>query len=61
MSVAPTRYASRLHQEATAAWEAYRSTCANGGTPEQRLWAFRKALDAEDRLARLDTAHRGRR
>lgn len=61
MTLAPTRNASRLHAEALAAWEAYRSTVTTGGTPEQRAAAFERALTAEDRLGRLDTAHRGRR
>lgn len=41
----------RLRLASEAAWNRYASTVLCGGTPEQRQWAFDRALDAQDKLA----------
>lgn len=45
---------------ALAAWECYRSTVCMGGTPFQRRWAFDKALEAEEKLAKVERAEQAR-
>lgn len=45
---------------AIAAWDRYRSTVCMGGTREQRRWAFDQALDAEDKLAKVEQAEQER-
>lgn len=45
---------------ALAAWSRYASTVLMGGTPQQRRWAFEKAMEAEEKLALAEFAERAR-
>lgn len=46
--------ATRLRSEADAAWDVYANTCRYGGTPDERDWAFGRAVQAEEKAARAE-------
>lgn len=46
--------AIRLRSEADAAWNVYANTCQYGASPDEREWAFGRAVQAEERAARAE-------